>query len=33
MGRPAKWLSIRKRVAFGPMMTTTMTIEQDGGPA
>jgi hypothetical protein len=33
MGRPAKWLSTRKRVAFEPTMMTTMTIEQDGGPA
>src|SRR5262245_37630463 len=28
MGRPAKWKSTRKRVAFAP--TTTTTIEPDG---
>src|SRR5215468_6198938 len=29
MGRPAKWRSTRKRVAFGPTTTTIMTIEPD----
>src|SRR5262249_45581960 len=29
MGRPAKWRSTRKRVAFGPTTTTMMTIEPD----
>jgi hypothetical protein len=33
MGRPAKWLSTRKRVAFEPMTMTTMMIEQNDAPA
>src|SRR5215472_9261138 len=32
MGRPAKWRSTRKRVAFAPTTTTMMTIEPDGAP-
>jgi hypothetical protein len=33
MGKPAKRLSTRKRVAFEPTMMTTLTIEQDGSAA
>src|SRR5262249_60908624 len=32
MGRPAKWQSTRKRVAFAPTTMTTTTIEPDGAP-
>src|ERR1700730_15813138 len=33
MGRRARWRSTRKRVAFAPTTTTTMTtIEPDGAP-
>src|SRR5262245_6079097 len=32
MGRPAKWQSTRKRVAFAPTTMTTTTIEPDDTP-
>jgi hypothetical protein len=33
MGRPAKWQSIRKLVAFVPQMTTMMIERADDGAA